>query len=362
MTDRSKRNLPLDLIRVLAFLSVVSGHFFKETGYYSLPMNNPPMFFWSMIRETNMLCIPIFIMLSGWLMKSRRPNVAHYIRLIPTFLIYVLISALTLFYRWHFVGEPFTLITGLLAILDFTAVPYAWYVEMYIGLFLLAPFLNILWANLDDRAKKILLAVLILMTSLPRAFLCVNLHILPSWWIAMYPVAYYFIGSWLREDMEEKPPKKAGLALLIFLAGVITSATMSFCFAGGGVFCWGEWQEFGMPQYLVASVCLFRLEYMLGGLIGGKGRAQEPVDIPGRFSLAGGFAWFLGKLSKYSFGAYLFSYLADHIFYYKLRIWEPVDTARLLWYPVAIPVIAAAALIASIPVTWLVHFLCKKRG
>ena len=44
-------------------------------------------------------------------------------------------------------------------LLDFTGAPYSWYIEMYLGLFLLIPFLNILYNNLASQRHKQILVI-----------------------------------------------------------------------------------------------------------------------------------------------------------------------------------------------------------
>ena len=60
----------------------------------------------------------------------------------------------------------------ILSILDFSADSYAWYIEMYIGLFLIIPFLNILWNNLNDVGRKWLIITLLGLTALPSLLNC----------------------------------------------------------------------------------------------------------------------------------------------------------------------------------------------
>ena len=38
-------------------------------------------------------------------------------------------------------------------IFSFSTIPYGWYVEMWIGLFLMVPFLNILWWNCPSKKQ-----------------------------------------------------------------------------------------------------------------------------------------------------------------------------------------------------------------
>ena len=87
---------------------------------------------------------------------------------------------------------------------------------MYIGLFLLIPFLNIIYNNLkSQKHKQILVWTLFCLTILPSMFNIFNFEtshwwavpsssdifskIVPAWWINFYPITYYFVGCYLRE-------------------------------------------------------------------------------------------------------------------------------------------------------------------
>lgn len=44
-----------------------------------------------------------------------------------------------------------------MGVLSFSTIRYGWYIEMWIGLFLMVPFLNILWWNCPSKKHKLLL-------------------------------------------------------------------------------------------------------------------------------------------------------------------------------------------------------------
>ena len=98
----------------------------------------------------------------------------------------------------------------LTSILDFSADSYSWYIEMYIGLFPLIPFLNILWTNLKIREKKIFIFSLLFLTAVPSLLNCWNLlgeshlisvnPIVPDYWEILYPFTYYYLGAYMRES------------------------------------------------------------------------------------------------------------------------------------------------------------------
>ena len=102
---------------------------------------------------------------------------------------------------------------------------------MYIGLFLLIPFLNLIYNNLGSKKHKIvLICTMLFLTSLPTIVNIYNFRlgfsadmffndgelrnkILPFWWKSMYPVTYYFIGAYFSEY---KPKIDRKLNILCF--------------------------------------------------------------------------------------------------------------------------------------------------
>lgn len=119
----------------------------------------------------------------------------------------------------------------ILGIRSFESARYGWYVEMYIGLFLLIPYLNILYNNLQDkRSKQGLILTLLLLSGIPAVGNSLCFHIpwtmryndpsdflktLPSWWEMFYPVTYYMIGAYLSEYPLNLSKAKIGALTLI---------------------------------------------------------------------------------------------------------------------------------------------------
>lgn len=112
---------------------------------------------------------------------------------------------------------------GLMGILSFSSIPYAWYIEMWIGLFLLAPFLNVFYKSLDSkRMKQWLIVVLFCLTAPPDFFNRYGLHIYPAFWENVYPLTFYFIGCYIREYR----PQIKRLYLGIGIVGIVSVAPL----------------------------------------------------------------------------------------------------------------------------------------
>lgn len=66
-----KRDIGLDLTRIVAFVSVVSIHFFLNSGYYDAPVVGKRMYIMTLGRTFFGICVPLFMLLSGYLMINK---------------------------------------------------------------------------------------------------------------------------------------------------------------------------------------------------------------------------------------------------------------------------------------------------
>lgn len=171
MKNISRRNINIDLIRVVAVFFVISIHFFMNVNYYGEMFLGKKMFVFTCLRTISMICVPLFLLLTGYLMNDKTLSKKYYKGIINILEMFLLSSILCILFNKYYLDIDVTFKTGVLSILDYTGAPYSWYIEMYIGLFLLIPFLNIIWKNLESkRQKEILLFTLIILTVLPTLF------------------------------------------------------------------------------------------------------------------------------------------------------------------------------------------------
>lgn len=331
----TKRDTALDIIRCFALFFVISIHFFKHSGFYDTPVHGMAMFFMVLIRSVSMICVPLFLLLTGYLNKSRQLDGKALKKLGTILLTYLLASMVCYGYRVLFVDELFSVFTFLLELFSYNAAPYSWYVAMYIGLSLLAPFCNTLFAGLDKRGRLKLILVLVFLSSGPSFFNLI-LPLSPEYWLCLYPFALYFIGAYIREY----PPtwSRGSIALQLAFAVAVTAA-FNFKRSYPGTFGYGIINEYnGISQFIMAVLffCLMqRLDYS---------------------QLRPGFCRFLGKISQLVFGAYLVSWVFDTIGYGILTSRVPTVPERFAYYPVMVVAIFAASLLTS----WMISIIQKK--
>lgn len=165
------RNPAMDILRIVAVLCVISIHFFYHTGYYNTTADNDLMYFATVLRTLFSVCVPLFMILSGFLLCNKTLKKGYYSGIRKTIIVYILVAIACIIYKSCNGSYTLTTLTFFMGIFDFTGANYSWYIEMYIGLFLIVPFLNIIYKNLDSRKQKnILLITLIAITILPSLF------------------------------------------------------------------------------------------------------------------------------------------------------------------------------------------------
>ncbi len=197
---KSQRDFGLDLIRTFAILFVITAHFFLNSKFNTTPYSGIGMFVLGAGASLFIINVPLFLILTGYLNLNKRISRKYYKGAIRVLTSYLLISIITILFRKYYLHENLTWIQWCLKITDFSAIAYGWYIEMWIGLFVLTPFLNILWKAIETRRhKQILIFTLFLLSALPDFFNRYGVHLMPGYWESIYPVCFFYIGAYIRE-------------------------------------------------------------------------------------------------------------------------------------------------------------------
>lgn len=135
-------------------------------------------------------------------------------------------------------------------------------VNMFIGLYLMIPFLNRIIKDLNKKEYLIWLIVLLLVISVPFTFnplftlFFKQSHALfPDWWMGMYPFLFYFIGAYIRKFKPQIPKMQCigGIVLLLCMQTFFTYST-------GKPTLWNDIATIGM---VMQSTLIFLLCYSL---------------------------------------------------------------------------------------------------
>ncbi len=211
------RSFGLDLIRAFAIFSVIGNHFFTlNTPFITSPFVGGSMFLQSVSLSIFLSGVPLFLMLTGFLNSNKFISRTYYSGIFKVIISYLFFAILSLLYMRYYLSEDLSLRSSIGKILRFNAVPYGWYIKMWIGLFLLTPFLNVLYKGLPNkRQRQLLIITLASMTFLPDLTNRFGFYIFPDFWKQCFPITYYFIGSYIREY---KPKINKIIAFFIIIA------------------------------------------------------------------------------------------------------------------------------------------------
>ncbi len=356
LVHKQNRDVSLDVIRTLAFLLVVSVHFFLNSGFYDVPVYGKGMYVLSVICSNCMICVPLFLLLSGYLMGNKTVSRKYYSGIVKVLVIYLLASIFSLLYKEYYLGQDYSLKSGLLATLNYTGADYSWYIEMYIGLFLMIPFLNIIYNNLTSKKYKlILIGSLLILTGLPGVLNSFDLYtegfwsnpatavnyfnpLIPDWWENLYPFTYYFAGRYIREY---GIPIKLKFRIPLFFACGILVGTYNFYRSFGAGFIRTIYNYF-------PSVFNFVLALLLFSIIKDLKFEKTPKRVAKIFALC----------SDLSLGGYLVSSVFDNFFYENFKRIVPEFGNRVYYAPVMVLLVFISSLVLSFVLNLTYELIC----
>lgn len=358
-TVSSRRSPALDILRCTALLCVIGVHFFLYSGFWDILIVGPRLYLFTILRSITTICVPLFLLLSGYLMQSKQPNRKYYMKLLKTYGVYFLASFCSYLFTCYRTSpdlHTFRFSQMLLQTFHFQACSYAWYMDMYWGLFLLIPFLNILYHGLaTQKEKQTLIFVLLLLTAFPHmtnAYSYVEgigwvlsssnqlrKGLLPTWWIHLYPITYYFLGAYLHDYPLKLSRKKNALYTL---AAFLLIGTFNYAASYGKQFQDGSWHAWGSPLVILQAVLFFNWAVQV-----------DCRRFPTRC------ATILARISELSFGAYLVSGMFDQLFHDILHKTQPTIVYRLSYFSVVVLAVFVCSLTLSAILNLLYDLLTR---
>lgn len=313
-----------DIIRTVAILCVIAGHFYAvNTPYNQAQFEGTSMFFQGWLKSiTDNIGVPFFIMLTGFLNTRKTLSKDYYKGIKRVLVPYLVISIIT----WVVLSVDHSVTKLMLGILGFKMVGYAWYVEMYIGLFLLIPFLNMVIRQVFDNGQaKYLLLTALFQTALPPLLNRGNVHLVPGFWMMTFPLTFYIIAAAIREyqpHLKRKFLWFIGALLIYGIAPVSRYATLRL---GGVDF------SFSASYYSLvntaATVIVFLLLYDIN-------------EVPTWIKKACTF------VASIAFEMFLWSYMFDKLVYpFVMERYYVSQPEFIIWF---VPIVASVFVLSMV--------------
>ena len=318
----------IDLLRCLGLLFVNSVHAYLYNGYYFEPQAGFFMWGANSFKWLFFSCNGLFMLLTGYLKCEKPLSKRYYRSLLPILAGYGLTCLVSFPVRHFLLKEELTLFQWLEKMVTFGN--YAWYIEMYIGLLLLSPIINLALNQLKEPKQLYWAAgTMIVITALPSI---TPLNLVPDYWTALYPVTYYVIGAVIRK-LQPRYPKWVCLSLAAAFAmwmGLLTLLTDD-----------GFGQGYGGFWITLIITLVFLGLYR--------------VNIGQKFSRV--LAWLSGGV----FEGYILSRLLDVWVYGLVPQWHSPEKYPLIFLCVTLPIFALSILAGKV-LHELAQRICRPRN
>lgn len=332
-----KRNINLDIIRTIAIFFVISVHFFLNTPFYTKILHSRIDIVLLFIRYIFFTCVPLFLLLTGYLQDREEVNKKHYLKLTKIIVSYLIIGLICLSFKRHYLNDEFTQIEAIMQIFNFNADKYSWYVNMYIGLFLMIPFLNKMINPLSKKEHAHLILILIIISSLPYTFnnFLVNgnmLNTFPSWWQTVYPLLYYVLGRYFKKyKIKSSKPKLTIILLIVLLSETLLIYFYSYERAFEQLYL----NSYSNLFTVIISSTLFLL------ILNTKFKTQNKL---------------IENISKVSFEMYLLSYIFDTVIYQNIPLKFINGYSYIINYFIYVPLVFISSYLSAL----IINFISSK--
>lgn len=342
-----QRIINCDILRIIAFFFVICVHSLLHTGFYQEANSGIIMIILNILRCLFIVCVPLFIILTGYLMGEKELNKKYIYKLFKIILTYLLCSITYIVFAKLVLKSSF----GIGSILAYNGTPYAWYINLYICLYLIIPFLNILWKNLKSKKQKqYLIIILCILIVLPTF---INIHnpslswllnpsaqrsytkFIPDYFMGQFwPVLYYFIGRYLHEYQLKISKQKNIILLIIF---IVLFGIFNFYRNYNTTFIWEIYEEYYSFESLIVAILLANLILH-----------NWKINIKNK-----SFTKIIEKISGLTLGAYLLSYIFDLTYYSILNKHFLLLKDKLIYF---IPIIFAVC-ISSLLLAYVIDLI-----
>lgn len=326
----------LDVLRALAIVSVVGGHFFMNTAFGRTPVNTPSMFGQNALQYLlTTIGVPLFLMLTGYLNSGKRLTMEYFPKLVRVLVSYGLITVLTYGVLLAIGEESFSCKRLINGFGGFDIIRYGWYINMYVGLFLLTPVLNVVVdAAIKDtenrKAWLVLFGMGILLVSQPSTLNRYGFILFPDYWRNGWVLAYWLFGALIRRFWPERPPE-----WWLKWRGWLWAGCLGLCLVHPFL---------SMLLHTATPVA------PLGGCSDLPGMALTLVIFLSLYDLSSiPFAKAVSSVARFSLDMYLFSYIIDHLAYPRLMAHGPEQSQVFLYF---LPVVGGILLLA-----WLLSWM-----
>ncbi len=237
-TTGKTRNLGIDILCCLGVMLLLGLSFFKVIGFAEVPIDS---YMAALPLAARWFCLSGAMLLAacvGYVMSVRKFSASYFKIFIRLTYIYLICSALGLVLRIFLLQDVMTVPDVIQSFFSFTTTDTAIYVGMYFGLLLAAPFLNAAFHDLGQRrARQTFLVITALFSTMQPMLIIGGITVFPEWCRALFPVAAYIGGAYIRRYLKRRRDVVLMIIFLIAICASQTAVVLALSMANGVMYC-----------------------------------------------------------------------------------------------------------------------------
>lgn len=232
MTKQQNYNYTADIIRAVAIIFVVFIHVSGEFVEYAPLFKTPDWWFAVIVDSSVRIGVPLFIMLSGFLLLDKnkygeKTSVFYKKRLLRIGIPLLFWFLIPYCYNYLFILHKPLVFTDFIKDVMYLHIYYhLYYLFVIVGLYIITPVLRIYLAHIDKYSKKVFIFAASLFTLIITILHYLNpkgLNLNTAFTIFIPFISYYLLGNYLRKYIELNQKQMLKLGAIYFVFVIITA-------------------------------------------------------------------------------------------------------------------------------------------
>lgn len=259
MAEKKQRNANMDLLRIVSMLLIVFLHSIDHSGVLENEVNcgNGMYFYVRFTYALCQVCVNIYIMLSGYFMVKSKFRLQKLVTLWMETVFYSLLLRIIFILAGI---KPFSIASLVSCFVPILTGRY-WFLTIYVGMYLISPFLNTLINAMDKKQHGLLNVCLFGLMSLWSSIhpSIAGMNSGGGWGLAWF-ATLYITAAWFRlYYMPDHKPFRwlAAFAVIPALIAVMQYVLKNWISVGAISSMVGNWFRYDSVPVYVMTICLF---------------------------------------------------------------------------------------------------------
>ena len=219
VTKNNERNVSLDLLKIIGMFLIVCIHLIGVNHLTDISEKGSMNYYVMLvINMIGLIAVPCYLLISGYFLVNSKFNIKKILKIWAVTLFY---SIINYFFYTIVIGKNVGTIEFQKSFFPVLAEGY-WFVSVYVGLYMLFPFLNIIIHKINQNQYKALLLILFIINCVSTTFFPTTKVFGGNYGMNIFNAIFlYFVAAYIRLYYKESQ-KKHGVTkdLIIFIGSI----------------------------------------------------------------------------------------------------------------------------------------------